>query len=34
MFGKKKEVEKTEPFPIEVLTTEYHIEGIAPGVGN
>ena len=31
MFGKKKEVEKTEPFPIEVLTTEYHIEGIAPG---
>lgn len=31
MFGKKKEVEKAAPFQLEILTTEYYIEGTAPG---
>ena len=31
MFSKKKDAEKTVPFPLEVLTTEYYIEGTAPG---
>ncbi len=33
MFGKKKDSGKSEsqPFPLQVLTTEYLIEGTAPG---
>ncbi len=34
MFAKKKDAEKAvsqAPFPMEVLTTEYWIEGMAPG---
>src|ERR1700740_219101 len=34
MFGRKKDTEKAAaqvPFPIEILTTEYFIEGTAPG---
>mgnify|MGYP001212001230 CR=1 FL=1 len=31
MFGKKKESEKAAPFPLQILTTEYLIEGTANG---
>jgi hypothetical protein len=31
MFSKRKDSEKTAPFPLEVLTTDYHIEGTAAG---